>query len=206
MIAIVIMQLSLTRQTRLRKAAVEGRLAQRPSCGVAGRQIGEGRIPQDRRAIDVMHLRRRGLWRVVPAYLIVADSSANRARRHPGIVVRRRNVRSNDFRCGVVGDRKMRCRRRRVRYGEMWCHIRSGWREVRCGRREMRCGRREMRRGRREMRCWSRDVRSDNWLLRFRVGHQSGQDEGYRTYCNRSHDHNPIELHRGPIRQSDRDR
>ena len=181
-IAIVIMQLSLTRQTRLRKAAVEGRLAQRPSCGVAGRQIGEGRIPQDRRAIDVMHLRRRGLWRVVPAYLIVADSSANRARRHPGIVVRRRNVRSNDFRCGVVGDRKMRCRRRRVRYGEMWCHIRSG---------------------RREMRCWSRDVRSDNWLLRFRVGHQSGQDEGYRTYCNRSHDHNPIELHRGPLHQSE---
>jgi hypothetical protein len=49
-------------------------------------------------------------------------------------------------------------------------------------------------------------VRSDNWLLRFRVGHQSGQDEGYRTYCNRSHDHNPIELHRGPIHQSDRDR
>ena len=52
----------------------------------------------------------------------------------------------------------------------------------------------------------SRDVRSDKWLLRFRVGHQSGQDEGYRTYCNRSHDHNPIELHRGPIHQSDRDR
>ena len=33
-IAIVIMQLSLTRQTRLRKAAVEGRLAQRPSWGL----------------------------------------------------------------------------------------------------------------------------------------------------------------------------
>jgi hypothetical protein len=49
-------------------------------------------------------------------------------------------------------------------------------------------------------------VRSNNWLLRCRVSHQSGQDEGYRTYCNRSHDHNPIELHRGPIHQSGRDR
>ena len=199
MIAIVMVQLLLTRQTRLRKAAVEGRLTQRPSCGVARRQIGEGRIPQDRRAIDVMHLRRRGLWRVVPAYLIVADNSARRARRHPTIVVQRRNVRSNDLRCGVVGDRKMRYWRRRVRYGETWCNIR-------CGRREMRRGRREMWCGRREMRCRRRDVRSDNWLLRCRVSHQSGQDEGYRTYCNRSHDHNPIELHRGPIHQSDRDR
>jgi hypothetical protein len=160
-------------------------LPQRPSCGVAGRQIGKGRIPQDRRAIDVMHLRRLGLWRVVPAYLIVADNSARRTRRHPTIVVQRRNVRSNDLRCGVVGGRKMRCWRHRARYGEMWCVIR-------CGRREMRC-----RRG---------DVRSDNWLLRCRVGHQSGEDEGYCTYCNWSHDHNPIELHWGPIHQSDRDR
>ena len=198
-IVIVIVQLLLTRQTRLRKAAVEGRLTQRPSCGVARRQIGERRIPQDRCAIDVMRLRRRGLWRVVPPYLIVADNSARRARCRPTIVVQRRNVRSNDLRCGVVGDRKMRCWRRRARYGEMWCVIR-------CGRREMWRGRREMWCGRREMRCRGRNVWTDNWLLRCRVGHQSGEDEGYCTYCNRSHDHNPIELHRGPIHQSDRDR
>jgi hypothetical protein len=140
-----------------------------------------------------MHLRRRGLWRGVPAYLIVADNSARRA---PTIVLQRRNVRSNDLRCGVVGDSKVRCCRRRARHGEMWCIIR-------CGRREMWRGRREMWRGRREMRCRRGDVRSNNWLLRCSVSHQSGQDEGYRTYCNRSHDHNPIELHRGPIHQSE---
>jgi hypothetical protein len=35
------------------------------------------------------------------------------------------------------------------------------------------------------------DVRSDNWLLRFRVGYQGGEDEGYRTNCNQSHDYKP---------------
>ena len=174
----------LTRQTRLRKAAVEGRLTQRPSCGVARRQIGEGRIPQDRRVIDVMHQRQDGLWRIFPAHCIVADNS-DRARRHPTIVVQRGNMRSSDLRCSAVGDHKMRSWRRHVRYGQTW--------------RNIRCGRREMRRWRREM--WYRrgDVRTDNWPLRFRIVYQSGEDEGYHTNSNQSHDYKPNGVRRRRI-------
>jgi hypothetical protein len=46
---------------------------------------------------------------------------------------------------------------------------------------------------------WDRrgDVRSDNWLLRFRVAYQSGEDEGYRTNRKQSHDQKPNTIHWG---------
>jgi hypothetical protein len=84
------------------------------------------------------------------------------------IVVRRGNVRSSksrggDVRCGTV--RYWGHGGSDVRYGETWGHVRSGRRKMGC--------------------------RRNHWPLRFRISHESREDEGYRTNGNRSHDHKP---------------